>query len=81
MTYWPQSQQKQFISTIILTGGQFFAVGALKRWQRDGATVRAAVHSQLQQALQSMHVPHIQVEGQDNARLQAAILAVETLSA
>jgi nicotinamide riboside kinase len=49
--------------------------------QRDGEPVRAAVHRQLQQALQSMHVPHIQVEGRDNARRQAAILAVETLTA
>jgi len=42
--------------------------------------VCAAVHSQVQHALQAMHVPHIEVGGQDDARLQAAILAVETLT-
>jgi nicotinamide riboside kinase len=49
--------------------------------QREGEAVRAAVHSRVQHALQAMHVPHIEVEGLDDARLQAAILAVETLTA
>jgi nicotinamide riboside kinase len=48
--------------------------------QREGEAVRAAVHSRVQHALQAMHVPHIEVEGRDDARLQAAILAVETLT-
>ncbi|HSN79710.1 MAG TPA: ATP-binding protein [Rhodoferax sp.] len=48
--------------------------------QRDGALVRAAVHTRIQHELQAMHVPHIDVEGVDDARLQAAILAVETLT-
>jgi nicotinamide riboside kinase len=49
--------------------------------QRDSETVRAAVHARLQHALQAMHLPHIEVAGRDDARLQAAILAVETLTA
>ena len=48
--------------------------------QRDGEAVRAAVHTLVKHALQVMHAPHIDVEGQDDARLQAAILAVETLT-
>jgi nicotinamide riboside kinase len=48
--------------------------------QRDGEAARAAVHSRVQHALQVMHVPHIEVQGRDAARLQAAILAVETLT-
>ncbi len=48
--------------------------------QRDGETARAAVHALVQHALQAMHAPHINVEGRDDARLQAAILAVETLT-
>lgn len=48
-------------------------------FQRESEAVRAAVHSRVQHALQAMHVPHIEVEGLDDARLQAAILAVETL--
>lgn len=48
--------------------------------QREAEAVRAAVHSRVQHALQAMHVPHIEVGGQDDARLQAAILAVETLT-
>jgi nicotinamide riboside kinase len=48
--------------------------------QRDGETVRAAVHALVQHALQAKHIPHIEVAGQDDARLQAAILAVETLT-
>ena len=48
--------------------------------QGDGPAVRAAVHTRLRQALQDLHVPCIEIEGQDEARLQAAILAVETLT-
>ena len=48
--------------------------------QRDSEVVRATVHSRVQRALQAMHVPHIEVQGQQDARLQAAILAVETLT-
>ncbi|MDP1528940.1 ATP-binding protein [Rhodoferax sp.] len=49
-------------------------------FQRDGEVVRTDVHALVQHALQAMHVPHIDVEGRDDARLQAAILAVETLT-
>ena len=48
--------------------------------QRDGALVRAAVHTRIQHELQAMHVPQIEVAGLGEARLQAAILAVETLT-
>lgn len=48
--------------------------------QRDSATVRAAIHTRIQHALQGMHLPHIEVAGRDDARLQAAIEAVETLT-
>jgi len=48
--------------------------------QRDGAAVRDAVHARLQHALQIMHVPQIEVAGLGDARLQAAIEAVETLT-
>lgn len=47
--------------------------------QRDGALVRAAVHTRIQRELQAMHVPQIEVAGLGEERLQAAILAVETL--
>ena len=54
-------------------------------WQPDGlqrasAVVRAAVHSRVQQALQAMHMPQIEVSGLHEARLQAAIDAVDTLT-
>ena len=49
--------------------------------QRESESARTAVHHRVQQALRVMHVPHIEVEGLGDARLQAAILAVETLSA
>ncbi|MEY4100548.1 MAG: hypothetical protein RL300_1719 [Pseudomonadota bacterium] len=49
--------------------------------EREAESVRTAVHSRVQHALQAMHFPHIDVEGRGEARLQAAILAVETLSA
>lgn len=54
-------------------------------WQPDGLqraseAVRAAVHNRVQQALQAMHVPQIEVAGLHEARLQAAIEAVETLT-
>jgi nicotinamide riboside kinase len=48
--------------------------------QRDGEVERALVHALVQHALQAKHVPHIEVAGQHDARLQAAILAVETLT-
>lgn len=47
--------------------------------QRDGEAVRAAIQTRVQHALQALHVPHIEIEGMGDARLQAAILAVETL--
>jgi nicotinamide riboside kinase len=47
--------------------------------QRDGEVVRAAVHARVQHALQVLRAPHIEIEGMGDARLQAAILAVETL--
>ncbi len=54
-------------------------------WQSDGLqrhseAVRAAVHARVQHVLHTMRLPHIEVEGLDGARLQAAILAVETLT-
>lgn len=54
-------------------------------WQPDGLQrasemERAAVHGRIQQALQAMHVPQIEVSGLHEARLQAAISAVETLT-
>jgi nicotinamide riboside kinase len=48
--------------------------------QRDGAAVRGAVHARLQQALQAMRIAQIEVAGLGDARLQAAIEAVETLT-
>ena len=48
--------------------------------QREGDTVRTAVHARIAQQLQTMHVPHIEVTGLDKARLQVAIQAVETLT-
>ncbi|PKO58729.1 MAG: nicotinamide-nucleotide adenylyltransferase [Betaproteobacteria bacterium HGW-Betaproteobacteria-18] len=48
--------------------------------QREGESVRAAVHTRIQHALQAMRVPQIEVAGLGEARLQAAILAVETLT-
>ncbi|MBE0475001.1 ATP-binding protein [Rhodoferax sp.] len=48
--------------------------------QRDSDAVRAEMHTRIQHALQTMHLLHIEVSGQDDARLQAAILAVETLT-
>jgi len=54
-------------------------------WQPDGLqraseVVRAAVHSRIQHALQAMHMPQIEVAGLHEARLQAGIEAVETLT-
>lgn len=49
--------------------------------QRKGEAVRTEVHALVQHALQATHVPYIDVEGRGDARLQAAILAVETLTA
>ncbi len=49
--------------------------------QRDGEGVRAAVHARVQHALWTLHVHHLAVAGQHDARLQSAILAVETLTA
>lgn len=48
--------------------------------QRDGGQARAKVHAMLQHQLQSMHYPCIEVSGVGESRLQAAILAVETLT-
>ncbi|MCF8159387.1 MAG: ATP-binding protein [Polaromonas sp.] len=48
--------------------------------QRDSEAVRADVHARVQHALHAMRVPHIEVQGRDGERLQAAILAVETLT-
>lgn len=48
--------------------------------QRDGSQVRASVHAMLQHTLQASRYPHIEVSGVGESRLQAAILAVETLS-
>ena len=49
--------------------------------QRDGESVRTAIHAQVLHALRGRRYPHIQVSGLGADRLQAAILAVETLSA
>lgn len=48
--------------------------------QRDGGEARAKVHTMLQHQLQSMRYPCIKVSGMGENRLQAAILAVETLT-
>lgn len=48
--------------------------------QRDGGEARAKVHSSLQHQLRYMHYPCIAVSGMGESRLQAAILAVETLT-
>lgn len=48
--------------------------------QRDGGAARAKVHTMLQRQLQSMHYPCIEVSGTGESRLQAGILAVETLT-
>ena len=48
--------------------------------QRDGDAVRATIHSQIQRVLQAWRYPEIEVAGRGESRLQAAILAVETLT-
>lgn len=48
--------------------------------QRDGSQARAAVGTMLRHALQTMRYPAIAVSGSGTIRLQAAILAVETLT-
>jgi nicotinamide riboside kinase len=48
--------------------------------QRDGAPVRTRVQALLQHTLQASRYPHIEVSGVGESRLQAAILAVETLN-
>ncbi|MDD2881769.1 MAG: ATP-binding protein [Rhodoferax sp.] len=48
--------------------------------QRDGSQARAAVGTMLQHVLQTMRYPAIVVSGGGECRLQAAILAVETLT-
>lgn len=48
--------------------------------QRDGSQVRAKVHAMVQHQLRSRHYPCIEVSGTGDERLQAAILAVETLT-
>jgi nicotinamide riboside kinase len=47
--------------------------------QRDSEPVRQAVHTLLVHELQTMRYPHITVSGVGEQRLQAAILAVQTL--
>lgn len=48
--------------------------------QRDGSQARVGVHTMVQHALQSRRYPYVGVSGTGSSRLQAAILAVETLS-
>ena len=48
--------------------------------QRDGEGARLAIHQRVLQELQARRHPHIKVSGLAADRLQAAILAVETLS-
>ncbi|TXT35506.1 MAG: transcriptional regulatory protein NadR [Comamonadaceae bacterium] len=48
-------------------------------WLRDGVPARAAVDAQVLHLMQTQRYPHIQVSGVGLQRLQAAILAVETL--
>ena len=48
-------------------------------WQRDGVQARTAVDAQVLHLMQTRRYPHIQVSGVGLQRLQAAILAVETL--
>lgn len=48
--------------------------------QRDGDPVRAAIHARLRHELHALRYPCIEVAGSGESRLQAAILAVETLT-
>lgn len=48
--------------------------------QRDSAAVRRAIHGRIVLELQARRHPHIEVSGVAADRLQAAILAVETLT-
>jgi len=48
--------------------------------QRDGDPVRAAVHARLRHEIHALRYPCIEVAGSGARRLQAAILAVETLT-
>ena len=48
--------------------------------QRDGDPARAAIHARLRHELHAMRHPRIEVSGSGDSRLQAAILAVETLT-
>jgi nicotinamide riboside kinase len=48
--------------------------------QRDGGQARAAVDTMVRHALYAMRYPAIAVSGVGESRLQAAILAVETLT-
>lgn len=48
--------------------------------QRDGDPARAAIHARLRHELHAMGHPRIEVSGSGESRLQAAILAVETLT-
>ena len=43
---------------------------------RDGASVRAAIHIRVRQALEAMRCPYMDVAGAGDSRLQAAILAL-----
>ncbi|MHB8949447.1 MAG: AAA family ATPase [Rhodoferax sp.] len=44
---------------------------------RDGASVRAAIHTAVRQALETMRCPYMEVSGAGERRLQAAILALK----
>jgi nicotinamide riboside kinase len=48
--------------------------------QRDGEATRQAIHAKVLRELQSKRYPYIEVGGLADDRLQAVILAVETLS-
>ena len=48
--------------------------------QRDGEATRQAIHTQVLHELQAKRYPHVQVSGLAADRLQAGILAVETLT-
>jgi nicotinamide riboside kinase len=49
--------------------------------QRDGEATRQAIHTRVLHELQARRYPHVEVSGVAADRLQAAILAVEILSA
>lgn len=51
-----------------------------ERLQRDGRQARAVIGTMVRHVLQTMRYPAIVVSGTGESRLQAAVLAVETLS-